>query len=55
MARQSLIEQLDKASQAILDKTEPEAPRMDGRLATLVRVASRLRFAAPGIQGTSES
>src|SRR5919109_941724 len=43
MARQSLIEQLDKAVQAILDKPDVEAPRMDARLATLVRVARQLR------------
>ena len=43
MARQSLIEQLDKAVQAILDKPDAQASKMDARLAALVRVAAELR------------
>src|SRR5947209_16324932 len=43
MARQSLIEQLDKAVQAILDKPDPLGPQSDARLAALVRVADELR------------
>ncbi|HKN32096.1 MAG TPA: VOC family protein [Terriglobales bacterium] len=43
MARQSLIEQLDKAVQAILDKPDALGPQSDARLAALVRVADELR------------
>jgi uncharacterized glyoxalase superfamily protein PhnB len=43
MARQSLIEQLDMAVQAILDKPNAQAPKMDARLDALVRVAADLR------------
>jgi PhnB protein len=43
MASQSLIEQLDKAVQAILEKPDAQASKMDARVAPLVRVAAELR------------
>jgi PhnB protein len=43
MARQSLIEQLDKAVQAILEKPDAQVPQVGAQLAALVGVAAELR------------